>query len=58
MEFFVDEGKISCSGSVARVPEEANTGVSIVNTVNTGSSGAVVVVSNATVWGMGCAFQS
>ena len=54
VEFFAGGGRVACSGSVARVPEEENTGVSL---LNKGTS-ATVGVSNATVWGMRCAFSS
>jgi sucrose-6-phosphate hydrolase SacC (GH32 family) len=57
VEFFAGDGRIACSGSVARVPEEASTGVSIVNTMDAGSPARAVAVSKATVWGMSCAFD-
>ena len=60
IELFVGDGHIACSGSVARVPEEGNTGVYITaHNTTTASARArtrALVVSKATVWSMGCAF--
>ena len=50
VELFVGGGRAVCTGSLARVPSEANTGVYVENAAGM----APLTIANATVWGMGC----